>query len=95
MNSTETRSLAVRRLHDYHTVQETKKADGGIKDCHITHRQYLTDASFGAVMEGNAALLEEIAIALDNPVWGIWLGRKACIPSRQYWPDCSTHATPP
>ena len=38
--------LGVRRLQDYHTVQNTRKADGGMKDCHITHRQYLTDASF-------------------------------------------------
>ena len=39
--------LAVNRLQDYHTVQNTRKADGKLKDCHITHRQYLTDASFG------------------------------------------------
>ncbi|MEI7671204.1 MAG: type I-E CRISPR-associated protein Cas5/CasD, partial [Deltaproteobacteria bacterium] len=26
-------------------------------------------------------LLKGIADALKNPVWGIWLGRKTCIPS--------------
>ena len=31
--------LVVRRLQDYHTVQNTKTADGKIKNCHITHRQ--------------------------------------------------------
>lgn len=73
--------LKVRRLQDYHTVQNTKTADGKNKDCHITHRQYLTDASFGVLLEGTNSILEEIAGALANPVWGIWLGRKACIPS--------------
>lgn len=73
--------LSVRRLQDFHTVQNTRKADGGIKDCHITHRQYLTDASFGVVIEGNAVLLRQIADALADPKWGLWLGRKTCIPS--------------
>lgn len=47
----------------------------------LTHRQYLTDAAFGVLLEGNKALLGEITDALGNPVWGIWLGRKTCIPS--------------
>lgn len=71
----------VRRLQDYHTVQNTRTAEGKIKDCHITHRQYLTDAAFGVVLEGNAAVLEKIADALADPVWGLWLGRKTCIPT--------------
>jgi len=75
------KELLVRRLQDFHTIQNTKKADGKIKDCHITHRQYLTDAKFGILIEGGADLLYEIAAALVNPKWGIWLGRKTCIPS--------------
>jgi len=73
--------LAVNRLQDYHTVQNTRKADGKIKDCHITHRQYLTDASFGIILEGDNNLLVKIASGLSDPVWGLWLGRKSCIPS--------------
>jgi CRISPR system Cascade subunit CasD len=46
----------------------------------LTRRQYLTDASFGVLLEGASSFLREIADALANPVWGIWLGRKACIP---------------
>lgn len=76
-----TKELAVRRLQDYHTVQNTRTADGKNKDCHITHRQYLTDASFGVLLAGSSSILKEIADALANPVWGIWLGRKTCIPS--------------
>lgn len=47
----------------------------------LTHRQYLTDASFGVLLEGNSTFLKKIATALQNPVWGIWLGRKTCIPT--------------
>lgn len=75
------KELPVRRLQDYHTVQNTKTADGKNKDCHITHRQYLTDSSFGVLLEGDAVFLGEIAAAIADPKWGIWLGRKACIPS--------------
>lgn len=73
--------LSVRRLQDWHTVQNTKRADGGMKDCHITYRQYLTDASFGVLIEGDAVVLKQIAEALADPKWGVWLGRKTCIPS--------------
>ncbi|GJL53296.1 MAG: hypothetical protein NPIRA02_04280 [Nitrospirales bacterium] len=39
------------------------------------------DAAFGVVLEGNSKFLVEIANALANPKWGIWLGRKSCVPS--------------
>lgn len=75
------RKLLVRRMQDYHTVQNTRTAEGKNKDCHITHRQYLSDASFGVLLEGDSGLLGEIAAALADPKWGIWLGRKTCIPT--------------
>ena len=82
------KELPVRRLQDYHTVQNTRTADGKKKDCHITHRQYLTDASFGVLLTGKPLLIKQIAYGIDgknglaNPVWGIWFGRKTCIPAR-------------
>ncbi len=54
---------------------------GGQSLAVLTHRQYLTDASFGVLLEGKSSLLKQIAYALKNPVWGIWLGRKVCIPT--------------
>ena len=74
--------LPVRRLQDYHTVQNTRRASGAINnDCVLTHRQYLSDAAFGVLLEGDANMLGNIASALADPVWGVWLGRKTCIPS--------------
>lgn len=75
-------NLPVRRMQDYHTVQHTRRASGAINnDCVLTHRQYLTDASFGVLLEGDVVLLDEIATALADPKWGIWFGRKTCIPT--------------
>jgi CRISPR system Cascade subunit CasD len=74
-------TLQIRRLTDYHTVQNTLTADGKLKDTHLTWRQYLCDASFMAVLSGNRSLLIKVGVALRNPVWGVWLGRKACIPT--------------
>jgi len=76
------KELPVRRLQDYHTVQNTRRASGSVNhDCVLTHRQYLMDAAFVVLLEGNAVFLGEIATALADPKWGIWLGRKTCIPS--------------
>lgn len=73
--------LPARRLQDYHTVQNTRTAEGKLKDCHITHRQYLSDAAFGVLLEGPSRVLDPLARALADPKWGLWLGRKSCIPS--------------
>lgn len=76
------KELPVRRLQDYHTVQNTRRASGAINnDCVLTHRQYLEDASFGILLHGDADFLVEVVTALADPKWGVWLGRKTCIPS--------------
>lgn len=75
------KSLEPIRINDYHTVQNTMKADKKLKDCHITNRYYLADASFGVVLQGDYMLLEKLYDAFKNPIWGLWLGRKCCIPT--------------
>lgn len=84
------------RMTDYHTVGArydendpwqrrmipTKAEDGKPKDnATVTHRDYLVDSVFGAVLSGDDAFVAEMAAALENPVWGVWLGRKSCIPT--------------
>jgi CRISPR system Cascade subunit CasD len=73
--------LPVRRITDYHTVQNTKTAEGKIKDTHLTYRQYLCDSAFAGVLSGDAELINKIGCALEDPGWGVFLGRKACIPT--------------
>lgn len=91
--SGDTTELSLRRLEDFHTVgggydKEAqpqfipRKASGGPCDNPtVTHRQYLLDARFGVILEGERALLESVAAALQNPIWGVWFGRKNCIPA--------------
>lgn len=74
--------LTVRRMEDYHTVKETRSADGKVKDTAVlTHRTYLNDAAFAVVLSGSDETIRALEKALADPVWGVWLGRKACIPS--------------
>jgi CRISPR system Cascade subunit CasD len=72
----------MRRLEDFHTVLKTRRASGKInEDAVVTRRQYLLDACFGVILEGDRGLLGRVSSSLKDPVWGVWLGRKNCIPS--------------
>jgi CRISPR system Cascade subunit CasD len=74
--------LLLQRLDDFHTVLSTRRASGAINnDPVVTHRQYLLEARFGIQLSGDVALLGEVAAALLNPRWGVWLGRKSCLPA--------------
>jgi CRISPR system Cascade subunit CasD len=51
----------------------------------ISPRYYLEDASFLVALEGQdgfQGLLEKCKLALEDPKWPIFLGRKACVPTR-------------
>ena len=93
--------LPMQRLRDYHTVgggfdRKThphsipRKAKGSPGDnATVTEREFLVDTRFGVVLEsrdGGAALLETIRDALLDPVWGVWFGRKCCLPSTPLTP---------
>ncbi len=75
--------LPMRRLEDYHTVTGIRRASGKVAaDATVqTYRHYLLDARFGVLIEGPPALLDEIATALRDPKWGVWFGRKSCLPA--------------
>jgi len=78
----ESEDIPIRRLEDFHTVLGTRRASGGTKSHPVvTHRQYLFDACFGVLLAGHQEILFEISDALRDPVWGVWLGRKCCIPT--------------
>ena len=68
---------------DYQTALDVAIASGGkLKDCQPSVRYYLADARFLVGLEGpDAALLERIDRALADPVWPLFLGRKAFVPS--------------
>jgi CRISPR system Cascade subunit CasD len=70
---------------DYHTTQDVYKAAGGIKKTEVSRRYYLADAIFLVGLEGDLDLLEQLQLALQNPHWFLYLGRKAHVPSKPVW----------
>jgi len=90
----------VTRLADFHTIGggydkmnpaerlhiPRKAGDGSPFGTVITRRSYLTDARFIALFQGDRATLERAAAALLDPVWGVWFGRKTCIPAEPLCP---------
>ena len=98
-------SQRTQRLRDYHTVgggydtndpieklHITRKASGGPSGTVITERIYLTDARFIALFTGDTPLLQHCAEALSNPKWGVWFGRKACLPAAPLLPTLAASA---
>lgn len=81
------------RLTDYHTVgggydskcdplKISRKAGDGKPGSTIqTWREYLEDSRFGVIVSGEHALIEKLAASVQDPVWGVWFGRKACVPA--------------
>jgi len=61
-----------RLLRDFHTV---------VAKTVVSNRFYLADASFLVALQGDGPLLDRLEGALRDPVWPIFLGRKACVPS--------------
>jgi CRISPR system Cascade subunit CasD len=75
--------------YDYHTAQTVLKAGGGIKDTEPSRRYYLAEARFLVGLAGDdLCLLQEAQAALQDPVWPLFLGRKAFVPAEPVWlPD--------
>lgn len=51
------------------------------KNSYVTYRHYLCDAIFLAGLEGEYELLKELEIALQNPRFPLFLGRRSCPPT--------------
>jgi CRISPR-associated protein Cas5/CasD subtype I-E len=88
------------RLTDFHTVGggydkkdpveklfiSRKAGDGSPFGTVITRRTYLMDTRFIAIFQGDGETLDNVAKALLDPVWGLWFGRKACMPAEPLSP---------
>lgn len=76
------------RSWDWHTVggrlrMRIAEAEGKSKPgALLTRREYLCDASFLVALQGDPELIAQLAAALENPKWTLYLGRKCCPPSR-------------
>lgn len=63
--------------NDFHTATNWETG----KSKPLTNRAYLADARFLAALEGQRLVLEGLAASLRNPVFPLYLGRRACAPS--------------
>ena len=72
-----------RLMRDYHTAQNVRRADPtkGTQDTVLSERFYLADAEFLVGLEGDGDFLKRLDAALRRPVWPVFLGRKAFVPS--------------
>ncbi len=74
-------------LRDYHTAGggtfrgNKKHRVYGAKACVPSQRYFLQDASFVAALGGPEKTIADIAAALRDPRWPLFLGRRACPPS--------------
>ncbi|HMN00543.1 MAG TPA: type I-E CRISPR-associated protein Cas5/CasD [Anaerolineales bacterium] len=67
---------------DYHTAKDVRMANGKTKGTELSNRYYLANAVFLVGLEtADLALLEKIQASLQKPVWALFLGRKAFVPS--------------
>jgi CRISPR system Cascade subunit CasD len=89
---------AGRIIIDYHTIgggyyqpqllQADSKPKGKPGNVHteLSYRHYLCDASFLVALQlrerDEERLIDQMAHALQNPVWPLFLGRKSCLPGR-------------
>lgn len=90
-------------LVDYHTTGGAKAADGepeGMlnaqgklkRETDVSTRRYLMDASFIVALRGAETDVEACAHALQHPVWPIFLGRKACVPTEPVYAASGDYA---
>jgi CRISPR system Cascade subunit CasD len=72
-----------RLMRDYHTAQNVRRADPskGTQETVLSERFYLADADFLVGLEGERLFLEQLDAALRQPIWPLFLGRKAFVPS--------------
>ena len=59
------------------TIAQNDKPRGTV----LTDREYLADTAFGVVLAGEVSLLRRCEAGLADPKWGVWLGRKCCLPA--------------
>lgn len=72
----------VGRVGEDFQIRRNRESGNSKKDNSVLHKYFLQDASFTVYVEGEDSYIKDCYEALLNPVWVIFLGRKAYIPSK-------------
>ncbi len=85
---------------DFQTAKDVIIAKGDkLKSAELSNRFYLADACFLVALMGELSLLEKSQKSLANPLWQMYLGRKAFVPGLPLYltdgllPDCADLVT--
>ncbi len=71
------------RMWDFASMSNIIRANGkGIQDHAIQEKEYLADAAFIVTLTGEDHLIDEVIVALENPVFILGLGRRDCMPTQ-------------
>lgn len=70
---------------DYHTIQNFRRASGQVssrEETVISQRNYWQNSRYNVILSSeDYNFLARIHAAIQNPIWGIWFGRKCCLPA--------------
>lgn len=69
---------------DYHTIQNYRRANGTFAKGKtvISQRNYWQNSRYNVILSSeDYNFLARIHAAIQNPIWGIWFGRKCCLPA--------------
>lgn len=87
------RDLQIVSSNSNHRIQRLCKANykhrAGNESSLLTYRHYLQDASFTVVISAESTFLEKIAVAIQKPIFPIFLGAKSCVASRPIFESLS------
>lgn len=76
------KKILMKKVIDFHTVLDARKADGATrKDAITSHREYLCDAEFTLALEfypSSQFSLVQVEEALQRPIYTPVLGRRSC-----------------
>lgn len=75
-------------MEPYKSDGKPRTSEGGGST--MTYRYYLQDSHFGVILELPCEFAFQIAEALQNPVFDIYLGRKDCVPTDFIFRGCFT-----
>jgi CRISPR system Cascade subunit CasD len=83
------------KIMDYHTVQNFRSPQGKIQTgTKPTYREYWCDTEYSFAISGDEATIDTLKTFVNNPVFGLFQGRKSCPLTRPLFESLIDQANP-